>query len=143
MVEYFKPAGSILDPCSGNGVFLRYLPDNAEWCEIEKGRDFFAWDKPVDWIIGNPPYSIFAKWLRHSFNISNDIVYLVPVIRNFVSTAIMKDIKNFGGIKEMKIYPESAFKKWTISFAIGAIHYQRDYKGDIRLSLYLPSRCSI
>lgn len=44
MVEYFKPSGRILEPCAGDGAFLEYLP-GAEWCEIEKGRDFFAWNE--------------------------------------------------------------------------------------------------
>ena len=29
MVDYFNPKGKILEPCSGDGVFLKYLP-NAE-----------------------------------------------------------------------------------------------------------------
>ena len=56
MVDFFKPSGRILDPCKGDGVFLKYLP-GADWCEIEKGKDFFAWSNPVDWVFGNPPYS--------------------------------------------------------------------------------------
>ena len=38
MVEFFKPSGRILEPCKGDGVFLKYLP-SAEWCEIQEGRD--------------------------------------------------------------------------------------------------------
>jgi hypothetical protein len=41
MVEFFKPSGRILEPCKGDGVFLKYLPPHAEWCEIQEGRDFF------------------------------------------------------------------------------------------------------
>ena len=55
MVEYFSPNGLILEPCRGEGVFTNIMP-TAEWCEVREGRDFFDWDKPVDWIISNPPY---------------------------------------------------------------------------------------
>ena len=39
IVDYFSPSGHILEPCAGDGHFLRYLPD-AEWCEIKQGRFF-------------------------------------------------------------------------------------------------------
>ena len=58
IVRHFCPTGHILEPFKGDGVFLRYLPSKVDWCEIEEGRDFFAWKDAVDWIISNPPYSI-------------------------------------------------------------------------------------
>lgn len=48
IVRYFKPTGRMLDPCCGNGAFLKYMP-GADWCEITKGKDFFEWKDPVDW----------------------------------------------------------------------------------------------
>ena len=69
MVDYFKPSGRILEPSCGDGAFLRHLPANTEWCEIEKGRDFFTWHDCVDWIIGNPPYMIYDQWMAHSFEL--------------------------------------------------------------------------
>lgn len=58
----------ILDPFKGNGAFYDWLPTK-EWCEIDEGRDFFDYNKPVDWIVSNPPYSIFDAVLDHSFDI--------------------------------------------------------------------------
>jgi len=40
--------------------------------EIEKGRDFFAWNEQVDWIVGNPPYKQFRKLIRKSQEISGE-----------------------------------------------------------------------
>jgi len=37
IVNYFKPSGKVLEPCSGTGAFLKYLPKGTEWCEIDKG----------------------------------------------------------------------------------------------------------
>ena len=41
IVEHFKPSGKILEPCAGNGVFLKYL-NESDWCEIDKGKNFFS-----------------------------------------------------------------------------------------------------
>ncbi len=101
MVAFFKPRGRILEPSKGDGVFLKYLP-GADWCEITEGRDFFTCARRYDWIIGNPPYSIFAAWLRHSFTLADDIVYLIPIIRCFVSSRIIKDIKAFGESRRLR-----------------------------------------
>ena len=128
MVNLFKPTGKILEPSKGEGALIKYLP-SADWCEITEGRDFFTCDEKYDWIVGNPPYSIFADWLRHSFRLADDIVYLIPIIRCWVSSRIIKDIKGFGGIKMIAVYDEQNFKDWTINFAIGAVHFQRNYKG--------------
>ena len=134
IVDHFKPSGKCLDPCRGDGAFYKYLPLDSLWCEAKEGRDFFDFDEPVDWIVSNPPYSIFAKWLRHSFKISHNIVYLIPIIRCFVSTAIIGDIKTFGGIKEIFVFKESCFTDWSINFAIGAVHFQRNYTGGIAVT---------
>jgi len=103
MVEYFKPTGKILEPCSGDGSFLNYLP-SAEWCEIEKGRDFFKWDKKVDWIIGNPPYKQFDNFLQHSFSLAENIVFLIPGDKPFNSMARLRMVNSFGGIAAARFY---------------------------------------
>lgn len=77
IVNHFKPRGKILDPCKGGGAFLRYMP-GADWCEIEEDRDFFEWDRPVDWIISNPPYSIIIPFTKHAMKVASDIVFLLP-----------------------------------------------------------------
>lgn len=69
IVEYFKPSGKVLEPCLGEGAIFRHLPIGSDWCEIQRGRDFFQWEKKVDWIVSNPPYGnkMFSDWLEHSF----------------------------------------------------------------------------
>lgn len=137
MVSYFQPTGRILEPSKGDGAILRYLP-GADWCEIAEGVDFFACTRRYDWIVGNPPYSIFADWLRHSFTLADDILYLIPIIRCWVSSRIIKDIRAFGGIKTIVVYNESNFRTWSINFAIGAVHFQRGYQGGIEVCLRHP-----
>jgi hypothetical protein len=135
MVEHFKPSGVILEPSCGDGAFLKYLP-NAEWCEIEKGRDFFAWANRVDWIIGNPPYSVFSKWLGHSFEIADNACYLIPLTRLFNSGYFIKRLLDWGGIVEIKYYADGAELGFPIGFACGAVWFQRGYIGGTTISIY-------
>lgn len=129
VVNHFKPTGRILEPCSGEGAFLKYLPD-ADWCEIEKGRDFFAYNKPVDWIVGNPPFSIFSDWLKHSFEIADNIVYVMMPQTLFNSMGRLKQIQGYGGIKSMYILGTGKeIKMMDVGFLIAAVHFQRDYNG--------------
>lgn len=139
MVEFFRPDGTILDPSSGDGVFLKYLP-SSEWCEIEKGRDFFSWNTPVDWLFGNPPYSQFSEWLDHSMSIAKNICYLVPCNKAFNSYSMIERVSEWGGMRHMRVYGPGSRLKFPIGYAIGAIHYQRDYSGAMGISIFELSR---
>jgi hypothetical protein len=140
MVEFFKPSGRILEPSKGGGAFMKYLPANTMWCEIEEGKDFYAWNEEVDWCFGNPPYTRLAQWIRHSFTFSLNIVYLIPLHYLWVSTRIIKDIRKYGGIVHKHIYPETAFKDWSLGFAVGAVHFKKGYSGPMSQSIVsMPS----
>lgn len=134
MVDYFKPTGKILEPCAGDGVFLNYLPD-AEWCEIEKGIDFFAWSKPVDWMVGNPPFSIMNKWLEHSFIAAANVLYLMPMNKPFNSVYRMKIILAYGNIRAIRAYGHGSLFGMDYGFAVGAFWFQRDYKGMTEITI--------
>ena len=61
IVNHFRPSGRILEPCAGKGAFVRALRGRGELsvCELDNGTDFFQWTQPVDWIVTNPPWSLF------------------------------------------------------------------------------------
>lgn len=128
VIDHFKPSGRILDPCRGLGAFWKHIP-GAEWCEIHEGRDFFEWGEPMDWIISNPPYSVFTPFLKHSMEIAPDIVYLIPVQKAFISRKIMRTIWGWGGVPEIYVCGDGADLTWDIGFCIGAVHFQKDYRG--------------
>jgi hypothetical protein len=138
IVEHFRPAGSILEPCKGEGAFLRYLPPNTEWCEITEGRDFFAWDKPVDWIIGNPPFSDYFAFLAHAFSLADNVLYLLTTKKPFQSLRNLELIYSYGGIVEIFVIGRGSEIGWHMGFAIGAIHFRKNYKGPITLSFRRP-----
>jgi len=83
LVAHFQPTGKILEPCRGHGNFLKALREHqrssqltasrlkltatsVQWAEVKRGRDFFDWDQPVDWIITNPPWSQIRDFLCHA-----------------------------------------------------------------------------
>ena len=64
-------ADSVLDAGSGNKVwFNRIKSENKFECEIERGCDFYQWDKKVDWVIGNPPFDQQKKFLYKATEIA-------------------------------------------------------------------------
>ena len=129
VVNFFKPSGRILEPSAGDGAFLRHLPPHTEWCEIEKGRDFFAEHRHFDWIVGNPPFSIFTEWLEHSFEIADNIVYVQVLSSIFISVERLKQIQRFGGIRTIYVLGEGKPLGFPFGFGIAAFHFQRNYRG--------------
>jgi hypothetical protein len=129
IVGFFQPEGICLDPCSGSGVFLNLLPLGAEWCEITKGRDFYAWDKPVDWVVGNPPYSHYSAWMRHSMEVAKNIVYIMPVYKIFASGKFLQDLFGWGGIVHIRRYGTGTDWGFPFGHALSAAYYQAGYSG--------------
>jgi hypothetical protein len=81
IVQRLQPRGVILEPCAGNGNLLAALKGygTLEWCEIDRGRDFFRHQTPVDWIITNPPWSQFGPFLEHSLRLADNVALMATV----------------------------------------------------------------
>ena len=134
IIDLFPLYGKVLDPFRGAGAFYEQYPDSVEkdWCEIDEGRDFFDYDKKVDWIITNPPYSIFDEVLEHSFEIADNIVYLVPLSKVVTSLKRIRNILKYGDIKEIHIISASKCG-FPFGFPACAIWMQRGYKGNTKI----------
>jgi hypothetical protein len=137
LVAHFKPYGKILEPCCGEGNILRFLPESAEWCEISKGRDFFEYrEGHVDWIITNPPWSLFRRFLGRSLILADQIVFLVTVNHLWTRARIAMIFNSGFGIKEIRLvqmpteFPPSGFQ-------LGAIHLSRGWSGDTKIATLL------
>lgn len=135
IIEFFNPSGKILDPCKGEGAFLQYLP-NAEWCEIREGRDFFSYNEQVDWIIGNPPNSIYTEWFSHSIKLAHNIVYMIPIHKVFGSWGRLMSLRDWGWIKHIRFHGQSRVYGYNVGFVCAAIHFQKGYTGDISHSFF-------
>ena len=132
IVKHFKPTGVILEPSKGTGNFMRYLPKRTLWCEISKGRDFFKFNKKVDWIVGNPPFSLLTLWFEHSYKVTDNIVYVLTVPHIWTKKR-RRDRESSGfGIKEIAIFKEP--KEWATGIEFAAIYFKKGYKGKIKLS---------
>lgn len=64
---------SVLDAGSGlNKVWYNNIANADKYeCEYDDGCDFFNWTHPVDWIVGNPPFSDGWKFTEHALTIAN------------------------------------------------------------------------
>lgn len=134
IIDMFDIQGVILDPFKGTGSFYNQYPNyvSKEWCEIKDGRDFFKYDKKVDWIISNPPYSILDEVLDHSFEIADNIVYLIPLSKIVSSMGRIRKVNSFGGIPF--VYILSASKcGFPFGFPACAIYFKKDYDGDTKI----------
>jgi hypothetical protein len=136
MIEQFAPCGRILDPCRGAGAFTDQLPSGTPWCEIGEGRDFFDWDEPVDWVIGNPPYSLTRQWFRHSYGIADHLLYLVPLRNVFSGYGFLREIHEFGGIAAIRVYGTGGRLGFPMGNAVGAMHIVRAWVRATSMSFY-------
>ena len=132
IIEHFQPKGSILEPCRGTGTFYNNFPnEDKDWCEISEGKDFLQYEKHVDWIITNPPFSIFDLFLEHSLKISDNIVFFCPLNKVFKSIKLDKKIYAYGGIKEVIHMGSGGMHGFPFGFVVGCIYYKRGYQGPI------------
>ncbi len=63
----FNKTDFLLDGFKGTGEFYNNYPveNPKDWCEIDEGRDFFKYDKQVDYMITNCAYSTLTKTFKH------------------------------------------------------------------------------
>lgn len=139
MVSFFQPSGKILEPSKGGGVFMKYLPPETDWCEIAEGKDFFAYNNQVDWIVGNPPFKLFYEFMEHSYKVANDIVYLLPADKPFNVFKTVEMIFKHGGIVHARFYGNgSAIGIPEIHRPVTAFHFRRGYRGAMGFSFAAP-----
>jgi len=103
---------TILDPFYGTGNYYNTLIkvfDKCiiDWTEIEKERDFFEYEKKVDVIISNPPYSILDKVFEKSVELKPRVISYLIGIHNLTTRRI--EIMNKSGYylhscKMLKVY---------------------------------------
>jgi hypothetical protein len=127
LVEYYSPKGRILEPCKGGGAFFDAFPKDQElfWAEISEGKNFFDFTEKVNWIITNPPFSILLPFLKHSLELSDNVVFLIP-INHFSTKARIRSIREAGFHVEDILLLESTPKEFPQSgFQWGAVHLKR------------------
>jgi len=100
-----KEGEKVLDPSAGdNKVFYNNFPDfvNKDYCEITEGKNFFEYNEKVDFVIGNPPYSMWDKWLQHTMEITDKFCYIFNNF-NFTPPRLTKIMNNGYGITKIHL----------------------------------------
>lgn len=124
---HIKPDHILFDAFAGKKVFYNNYPKENKkyYCEIEEGKDFFKFNKKVDWIITNPPYSKFTDILEKSFEIADNVVYLIPHNKIYVSEKRLNMVEEFGEYEYKRFKVPS---KWTAKFPIAAYWFKKKVK---------------
>ena len=142
IVKHFQSqiTGKVLEPCEGVGVgsgaftkaFAKYDITDTIALEIRKGLDFFEFNEKVNWIITNPPWSLARKFMKHSFELSENVVLLITLNHVIGLRARLLDMEKAGfGIKEILLC-DTPVKPWPQSgFQLGIIHFKKGYSGEI------------
>jgi len=128
IVKHFMPSGRILEPCRGNGAFTRAMP-GCNWCEIREGKDFLTIQGHWDWIVTNPPYSQFRKFLNKAMDVGDNIVFLCLTNAWFFRARQRDMVEKGFGIIEILEVPVPA-KPWPqFGACLGATWLRRGWKG--------------
>jgi len=141
IVDYFRPQfseyDSFLEPAAGLNAFYNVLPGNKHRTEISDGLDFFDFNEKVNWVITNPPFSIYDDFLIHSFEISDNVVFFCPLNKAFKSKKIDKKIEEYGGLKEVIMMGTGGQHGFPFGFPVGCLHYQKNYtENNIKLTRF-------
>lgn len=131
VIEHYKPLGFTLEPAKGTGNIYNLLPEPKDWCEIAEGKDFFEFNGKVDWIITNPPYSIYNLFLKHCFDLADNVVFICPIAKAFKSLSTEKVVAEYGGLKEIWMMGGGSVAGFKFGFPVGCLYYKRDYSGPI------------
>ena len=65
-------------------------------------KDFFNYHNKVDLVIGNPPYSIWDKWIKHTMTITDKFCYIMGCL-NFTDKRVRDIINNGYGLTKFHI----------------------------------------
>ena len=129
IINHYWPVGKLLEPCKGDGSFYDIMKEPKDWCEISEGKDFLSYNKKVDWIITNPPFSIYDLFLLKSFEIADNIVFLAPLQKVFKSKKMDNHITDYGGIPEILMLGSGTTLGFPFGFPCGCIYFKRGYTG--------------
>jgi len=134
-----KDGQSVLDPAKGLGAFYDNLPtDNKDWAEISEGSDFYAITEKYHWLVTNPPFSNFKKWLIKSCTLATvGFAYIIPT--HGLTENRIKACAELGfNITDMIFFKNP--KEWGLGFQMVWVVWQKTEAANIRI-LGHPTGC--
>ena len=98
------------------------------WCEIRRGRDFFAWQEPVTWVIGNPPWSDYRRFLAHALTLGQHVAFVSTL--NHLWTKARRELVRRAGFGLERIIEFDRPREWPASgFQLGMVVLTRGWDG--------------
>lgn len=135
IIDYYKDNiktnETILEPCAGDNHIYNYLPTPKYRMELKDGLNFLSsinLKSHYDWIITNPPWSKFKEFLIQSFNIADNVVFLIPLNKVFGLKSTWKILEKYNfQIVNVKCW-DTPIKPWPQSgFQIGTVWFKHNY----------------
>ena len=121
------------DPFRNSGNYFHQFPKGGhhEWSEILDGKDFFDFDKHVDVICSNPPYSCLNKILAKLVEIKPLIISLLLGLHNMTPKRIELLNKNGYYLEKLHLcrvsgwYGMSLITQWKLGGCKNSMSYDR------------------
>jgi hypothetical protein len=116
------PDGSIIyEPFYGTGNYYNELCKKFPLCtifftEIDLDKDFFDFNKKIDYIISNPPYSIIDKVLEKSCQLKPKVISYLIAFHNLTAKRI--EYMNKEGYYIINFHLTKVFKWYGMSLII-------------------------
>ena len=139
MVEYVQDViefpDTILEPTQGEGGLVKAINSVYPTSKIYTPHDFFTFDRQVDIVVGNPPFSPMSVGydiLERCFEFSDNIIMLMPwlsIINSVKRTCRYRE----RGLKTVIHLPRNAFKGSRVQTCI--LVFQNGYDDEIELVL--------
>lgn len=107
------------DPFRNSGVYYKQFPTDKKhkkWSEILKGKDFFEFDKKIDIICSNPPYSLLNKVFEHSIKLNPRVISYLIGINNLTPRRI--EMMNNAGYGLTTMYMTNVWRWFGMSVIV-------------------------
>lgn len=109
MAEYLiglvplKEGDVVMEPCLGKGAFYNALPSTVkkEFCEINEGKDYLAYEGMVDVTLSNPPFvprRLFWSFHQKAMDTTRKAIYWLINLSslNVFTPKRLEEMKNKG-----------------------------------------------
>lgn len=110
----------IFDPFYGQGayynLFPEYFKNTYEFTEIQLDKDFFTFDKKIDMIVSNPPYSMIDEVLKKSVELNPHTISYLIGFHNLTTKRI--EYMNTHGYKLVNLHLTKVFKWFGMSVIV-------------------------